>query len=55
MKDGVLANVISDPVEIAAFAGSTYHEPQTQALPPTAAIPAVLPFPAPAAGYALVG
>jgi putative ABC transport system ATP-binding protein len=54
MKDGVLANVISDPIEIAAFAGSTYHEPQTNALPPAAAIPAVLPFPAPAVEYTLV-
>jgi putative ABC transport system ATP-binding protein len=53
MQDGVLANVISDPIEIAAFAGSTYHEPQTNALPPTAAIPAMLPFPAPVAEFAL--
>jgi putative ABC transport system ATP-binding protein len=54
MKDGRLANIISDPLQIAALATGGYHEPEPAALPPDAAIPAILPFPAPQAAYAIL-
>lgn len=55
MKDGQLANVIGDPLQIAAFASGSYHEPEPAALPSDAAIPAILPFPVRQAAYAIVG
>ncbi len=54
MKDGRLANIISDPLQIAALATGGYHDPEPAALPQDAAIPAILPFPVPQPAYAVV-